>query len=54
MLLLLRANPREFELLDERKVSDDEAWAHTAVSGEDVIVRELNAVSLFRWNAGGD
>lgn len=49
LLLLLRANPNAFELLDERKVSDDEAWAHIAVSGHDVIVRDLNAVSLFRW-----
>ncbi|MDZ4784298.1 MAG: PQQ-binding-like beta-propeller repeat protein [Planctomycetia bacterium] len=54
VLLLLRANPREFDLLDERKVSDDDAWAHIAVSGEDLIVRELNAVSVFRWKAGGD
>ena len=54
LLLLLRANPREIELLDERIVSDDEAWAHIAVSGEDVIVRELNAVSVFRWKADGE
>ncbi|MCA9062384.1 MAG: PQQ-binding-like beta-propeller repeat protein [Planctomycetaceae bacterium] len=54
VLLLLRANPKEFELLDERKVSDDESWAHIAVSGEDVIVRELNAVSVFRWKAGAE
>ncbi|MFN3150836.1 PQQ-binding-like beta-propeller repeat protein [Bremerella sp.] len=53
-LLLLKANPEEFELLDERKVSDDEAWAHVAVSGEDVVIRELNAVSLFNWAAGGE
>ncbi|MEW4488173.1 PQQ-binding-like beta-propeller repeat protein [Thalassoglobus sp. JC818] len=48
-LLLLKANPEEFELLDERKVCEGEAWAHLAVHRDDVIVRELNAVSLFRW-----
>lgn len=53
-LLLLKANPEEFELLEERKVSEDEAWAHLAVSGEDVIIRELNAVSLFHWIPGGE
>ncbi|WDI44612.1 PQQ-binding-like beta-propeller repeat protein [Bremerella sp. P1] len=53
-LLLLKANPEEFELLEERKVSEDEAWAHIAVSGEDVIIRELNAVSLFHWIPGGE
>ncbi|MCC9608914.1 PQQ-like beta-propeller repeat protein [Blastopirellula sp. JC732] len=51
LLLLLRANPEKFELLDERKVSEDEAWAHLAISGNDVIVRDLNAVNLFRWQA---
>jgi outer membrane protein assembly factor BamB len=52
-LLLFRANPKEFELLDERKVSDEETWAHIAVSGDEIFVRELNALSAFRW-AGTD
>ncbi|MCG6158139.1 PQQ-binding-like beta-propeller repeat protein [Rubinisphaera margarita] len=49
ILLLIRASREKFELLDERKVSDEETWAHVAVSGPDVIVRELNAVSVFQW-----
>lgn len=48
-LLLLKANPKEFELLDQRKVSDQETWAHLAVCGDEVFVRELNALSVFRW-----
>jgi outer membrane protein assembly factor BamB len=52
-LLLFRANPKEFELLDERKVSDEETWAHIAVSGDEIFVRQLNALSAFRW-AGTD
>ncbi len=48
-LLLLKANPRQFELLDERKVSDQDTWAHLAVCGDEVFVRELNALSVFRW-----
>jgi outer membrane protein assembly factor BamB len=48
-LYLLRANPEKFELLDERKVSDDEAWAHLAVCGDEVFIRELNAVAVYRW-----
>jgi outer membrane protein assembly factor BamB len=51
ILLLLKANPKEFELLDQRKIGDEETWAHVAVSGEDVFVRELNALSVFRWKA---
>ncbi len=54
ILLLLKANPKEFELLDERKISDDETWAHLAISGDQVFVRELNALSGFRWKAMSD
>lgn len=49
ILLLFRANPKEFELLDERKVSDQDAWAHLAVCGDEVFVRERNALNVFRW-----
>jgi outer membrane protein assembly factor BamB len=51
-LLLLKANPKQFELLDQRKVSDQDTWAHLAVCGDEVFVRELNAVSVFRWKKG--
>lgn len=48
-LLLLKANPREFELISERKVSDQETWAHLALTDDLVVIRELNAVSVFQW-----
>jgi outer membrane protein assembly factor BamB len=48
-LLLLRANPKAFELLAERQVSDQETWAHLAVCGEEIFVRELNGLSAFTW-----
>lgn len=48
-LLLLKANPTEFELLGERDVSDQESWGHLAVCGDEIFVRELNAMSVFRW-----
>ncbi len=48
-LLLIKANTEEFELLDRRKVGDD-SWAHIAVSGKDVVVRDFKEVSLFKWN----
>lgn len=54
-LLLLKANPKKFELLDQRKVSDQETWAHLAVCGDGVFVRELNALGVFVWkNARAD
>ena len=48
-LYLLRANPEKFDLLDQRKLTDSETWAHLAVAGDQVFVRELNALSAFRW-----
>lgn len=48
-LLLLKANPAQFELLAERKVSDQETWAHLAVCDDEVFVRDLNALTVFRW-----
>jgi outer membrane protein assembly factor BamB len=51
VLYLIRANPKEFELLDQRKVSDDETWAHLAVCGDELFVRELHAVAAYRWRS---
>ncbi len=47
-LLLIRANPEKFELMDRRKVGDD-SWAHVAVSGQQIFVRNLNEVVMFQW-----
>ncbi len=49
-LLLFKANPETFELLDRRTVSDQDTWAHVAVCGNEIFVRELNALSAFLWN----
>jgi outer membrane protein assembly factor BamB len=48
-LLLIQANPKRFVLLDERKVSDEDTWAHLAVCDDEVFIRELNGISVFRW-----
>lgn len=48
-VLLIRANPEKFELLDSRKISEDPTWAHLAVCGDEVFIRELNAVAAYRW-----
>ena len=48
-LLYLKANPAAFELLGEVKIADAETWAHLAISGEEVFVRELNALAAYRW-----
>ena len=48
---LLKRGGLEFELLGESKVSDQDAWAHVAICGDEVLVRELNALSVYRWDA---
>ncbi len=49
-ILLIHATPEKFELVDSRKLTDDETWAHLAVAGDEVFVRELNAMTVYRWS----
>lgn len=50
-LLLLRANPEEFEVLDRRQIAEDETWAHLAVVDDLIVIRELGALAVYRWSA---
>ncbi len=50
-LHLLKANHQTFDLLDSRKVAEAETWAHLAVAGDQVFIRELNALSVFKWSS---
>lgn len=51
VLLLIKANPKEFELIDEMEISGADTWAHLAVSGKELFIRELNALAVYRWQA---
>jgi outer membrane protein assembly factor BamB len=48
-LLLIRATPKKFDLLDSRKISDQETWGHVGVAGDEIFVRELKGISAYRW-----
>jgi outer membrane protein assembly factor BamB len=50
VLYLFRANPTEFDPIAERKVGDGETWAHVAVCGDEVFVRDLTGITAFRWS----
>jgi outer membrane protein assembly factor BamB len=52
-LYLIRANPEKFELVDSRRVSEDSTWAHLAVCGEQLFIRELGALAAYRWREEG-
>ena len=48
-LILVRATPDKFDVIDRRRISDDDTWAHVAVCGGQVFVRELNALAAYSW-----
>jgi len=48
-LFLLRANKVKYEQIDKRKLTDSETWAHLAVAGDQLFVRELNALTAYQW-----
>ncbi|MHB8973385.1 MAG: hypothetical protein ACYC3X_24900 [Pirellulaceae bacterium] len=47
-LLLIHASPDQFDLLDRRTIADD-AWAHLALCGQEVFVRELTGLTALLW-----
>lgn len=49
-LLRIEADPKAFKLIEKRKVSDGESWAHLGVSDKQLFVRDLTGLSVFSWN----
>ncbi|MEQ9407285.1 MAG: PQQ-like beta-propeller repeat protein [Fuerstiella sp.] len=49
-LLLLDLSRQKFTQLDARHVSDTGTWAHVAIAGNQLFVRELNGLLAFRWS----
>lgn len=48
-LYLIAANTEQFEVIDQIEVTDSETWAHLAVDGDQVLIREQDAMSTFAW-----
>jgi len=51
MMRLVEINPSKCVILDKRRVSDEETWAHLGMVGRDVFIRSLNALSFHRWES---
>ena len=49
-LRLIAHNPEKYDLVSERKLTDEEAWAHVAVLNNQVIVRSQKALTLYKWS----
>lgn len=48
----IAADDKEYRLLDRVRISDGQTWAHLAVDGDQIIVRELDGLAAFRWKRG--
>ena len=48
-LYLIDPNPEKFVIKESRKISDSPTWAHLAVSGNQLFVRELEALACYSW-----
>ena len=51
-LLLIRATPEKFDLVDRREIANRPTWAHVAIADDQVFVRELDAMTVFNWKKG--
>ena len=47
-LILFKADPEKFEIIDTRKVADD-SWAHLAATEDRLFIRDLNELKIFKW-----
>ncbi|HAC89086.1 MAG TPA: pyrrolo-quinoline quinone [Planctomycetaceae bacterium] len=50
-LLLVQHNPKEFQLLDQREISQQSSWAHLALAGDMLLIRHLAGIQAYRWSA---
>ena len=48
-LLIFSLTPKEFKIIDTKKVSDQSTWAHLALCGDEIFVRELKGITKFNW-----
>lgn len=48
-LVLIQADPTEYKELGRVRVSEAETWASLGISGDQLFVRELEALSSFTW-----
>ena len=48
-LLYIHAQVDEFLLIDRLNVSDGETWAHLAVAGDQLFIRDLNSLTAYRF-----
>lgn len=48
-LYLIGANPEQLVIKEKRAISKAPTWAHLAISGNQLLVRELEAIACYEW-----
>ena len=48
-LYLIEANPEKLVIKEKRTISDSPCWAYLALSGNQLFVRELEAIACYEW-----
>ena len=48
-LRLIQADPKQYQEISARKISESPTWAHVAVSDNQIFVRELDAITAWNW-----
>ena len=49
ILYLIKPSPEKFIILEKRTISESPTWAHLALSGNQLFVRELEALACYSW-----
>ena len=48
-LLLISADPNKFNLIDRRRVAENNTWGHIAISKNQIFIRRLNSLAAYNW-----
>ena len=48
-LLLIIANPNKFDLIDRRRIAENNTWGHIAVSKNQIFIRRLDGLAVYNW-----
>ncbi len=49
ILLHIEASPKAFKLLSQVELDTPPTWAHLAVCGDELFVRHLKGINVYRW-----
>lgn len=48
-LYLIEPNSQKLSIRESREISEEPSWAHLAISGRQIFVRELEAIACYEW-----